>query len=800
MKTKSFKNLKLILAIVSIMLISAISATFVTAFCGATHSSLAELAQKDQTETFEFEKKNLTATEVFGSNFFDSSEQIASLIKFDPRDELTPIKDQGDTNLCWAYAAINASEASILKNNIGLKDSLRLNPKALAYRKYVRSEDPLLNVSRYYNKFASEWTSRPGQIGQTPAILSMWQGPIGGDKPSADVWENSLYRLENANLISSGVSDDSEERIAEIKNAIAKYGAVTASCYYDGGTKLYYNDKSVKNGIPHAITLVGWDDSIDKTKFDGNVGRNGGWLVKNSYNDNGYFWLTYESKIAKTTAWTFTYAPRDAYDFNYYYDNSEDDFGLLKSKRYANVYEAKKGTNEKAEYIEAVNVGFYGNDVEVKIKVYTNLRSSGAASVESGTLQAEKTQTFKYGGFNTVKLDTPIKVEKGSYFSIVTEVSNPNGDAYVSVAQSESKKSSYTKTYDEYGYILNGGYVARIKAYTKLKTDNACDLHEYGDLVPKQEPTCMQTGIRAHYKCSVCNKYFDESKTEKTVAELTIPIDPNAHDFWAWIEEVPATCVATGTKGHQDCNRCNRHYDESGNEITDLTIPTNDNHDWNAWASNGNGTHTRTCKRDSGHTETANCFGGTATCTEKAICAVCKAVYGKTTPHTYGVWKDEIPATTENFGTKGHYECSVCGKYFDKDGNEITDLRIAKIGTHKVTVTGGTVNGGKEFVKAGEKITITADAPSAGKVFKCWKDGSGKIVSTNKNYTFTVDGEINLTAVYDNAAAPEIETDGNDKQGGTLSGGKIAGIAVGVLAAVGAATAAVVIVIKKKRK
>lgn len=122
--------------------------------------------------------------------------------------------------------------------------------------------------------------------------------------------------------------------------------------------------------------------------------------------------------------------------------------------------------------------------------------------------------------------------------------------------------------------------------------------HEYGDLVPKQEPTCKHTGMQAHYKCSVCNKYFDESKTEKTVEELTIPVNPNAHDFGAWMAEVPATCVATGTKGHKDCNRCNRHYDKSGNEITDLTIPTNDNHDWNAWVSNGDGTHTRTCKRD----------------------------------------------------------------------------------------------------------------------------------------------------------------------------------------------------------
>ncbi|MDY4560023.1 MAG: hypothetical protein SPD42_05890, partial [Eubacteriales bacterium] len=115
----------------------------------------------------------------------------------------------------------------------------------------------------------------------------------------------------------------------------------------------------------------------------------------------------------------------------------------------------------------------------------------------------------------------------------------------------------------------------------------------------------------------------------------------------------------------------------------------------------------------------------------------------------------------------------------------------------EIKVNGGT---GAGTYKQGDSVTVTADAPSAGKVFKGWKDASGKIVSTNKNYTFTVDGEINLTAVYDNAAAPEIETGGSGKQGGTLSGGKIAGIAVGVLAAVGVVTAAVVIVIKKKRK
>lgn len=320
--------------------------------------------------------------------------------------------------------------------------------------------------------------------------------------------------------------------------------------------------------------------------------------------------------------------------------------------------------------------------------------------------------------------------------------------------------------------------------------------HEYGDLVPKQEPICKQTGMQAHYKCSVCNKYFDESKTEKTEAELTIPVNPNAHDFGAWIEEVPATCKDTGVKAHEDCNRCNRHFDESGNEITDLTIPTNDNHDWNAWVSNGNGTHTRTCKRDSDHKETGTCSGGTATCTTKAVCNVCRTTYGDTAPHDYGELIPEVPATTTEFGVKEHKDCKVCGKHFDKDGNEITDLRIAKIGTHNVVI-----NGESNFYAHGESVTVTAE-DKEGKEFVGWKDESGKIVSTKKEYTFEVKDEMVLTAVYQDKAPGGGTIDGEiapapDKKG--LSGGQIAGIVIGSVAGVGIVGFAIFwFVVKKK--
>ena len=54
-------------------------------------------------------------------------------------------------------------------------------------------------------------------------------------------------------------------------------------------------------------------------------------------------------------------------------------------------------------------------------------------------------------------------------------------------------------------------------------------------------------------------------------------------------------------------------------------------HDWDAWTSNGDGTHTRRCKRSNCDAvdNAAPCSGGTATCTAKAVCEVCGGEYGE---------------------------------------------------------------------------------------------------------------------------------------------------------------------------
>jgi len=66
--------------------------------------------------------------------------------------------------------------------------------------------------------------------------------------------------------------------------------------------------------------------------------------------------------------------------------------------------------------------------------------------------------------------------------------------------------------------------------------------------------------------------------------------------------------------------------------------------------------------------------------------------------------KKRLSPTVEDYGVMAHKDCTVCARHFDNDGNEIKDLRIAKIGTHKVIV-----NGESKFYAHGESVTVTAE-------------------------------------------------------------------------------------------
>lgn len=106
--------------------------------------------------------------------------------------------------------------------------------------------------------------------------------------------------------------------------------------------------------------------------------------------------------------------------------------------------------------------------------------------------------------------------------------------------------------------------------------------------------------------------------------------------------------------------------DKAGN-TAEMTVTVNDGHTYGEWVSNGDGTHTRKCTVDGcTGSETKDCSGGTATCTEKAKCSVCGAGYGDLNPahHANLVNVPAKAATTSTEGNIEYWHCGGCGKYY----------------------------------------------------------------------------------------------------------------------------------------
>ena len=85
-------------------------------------------------------------------------------------------------------------------------------------------------------------------------------------------------------------------------------------------------------------------------------------------------------------------------------------------------------------------------------------------------------------------------------------------------------------------------------------------------------------------------------------------------------------------------------------------------HAWGEWSSAGNGTHIRSCTRSNcDAVDTANCTGGTATCSAKAVCVTCGAEYGEKDSNNHALEQHEAKAPTcTEIGWDAYDTCSRC--------------------------------------------------------------------------------------------------------------------------------------------
>ena len=193
--------------------------------------------------------------------------------------------------------------------------------------------------------------------------------------------------------------------------------------------------------------------------------------------------------------------------------------------------------------------------------------------------------------------------------------------------------------------------------YEDTKTVSLDKLQHNMQSVGRQEATCTEPGFTAHQACSNC--------THKEGYEV---LPATGHDYevvkWTWSDEAPYTATVTFLCMTEDCD---------DPELEEEAVV-------DGGVEEGIG-----CTTSMVYTATVTMEFGTYTGEKTVI------LNGA---HNFGALNAEIPATCESTGTKGYKTCSNPGcddLYYDKDGNLISDLTLAK--NPNAHTTAKTING-----------------------------------------------------------------------------------------------------------
>lgn len=191
--------------------------------------------------------------------------------------------------------------------------------------------------------------------------------------------------------------------------------------------------------------------------------------------------------------------------------------------------------------------------------------------------------------------------------------------------------------------------------YHKVCVDACQNCHKDGNVAYIQ----VHTGGTGTFTCT-------KGKTcEKCGAEYGIL----GHDWGAWTPNYDGTNTHT-----RRCKRSNCDAEETGSCSGGYAACDSlgmcetcggsyyGGHAWGEWKPNGNGTHTRSCTNYCSEVDTASCFGGTATCTAKAVCEACGGEYGEKDPNNHALVHPyaKAPTCTE-IGWDAYDLCVRCG-------------------------------------------------------------------------------------------------------------------------------------------
>ena len=365
---------------------------------------------------------------------------------------LSPVRDQDPYGTCWAFASLASLESTFLKAGKGAFDFSEWH---LAYFAYVDEGSSLPAFTAIAPGFGSDPIfDQGGSVFQAAALLARWTGAVAestrpyqnvspwpeSSRPSAS--DRAAKRLENVFLIQGEGLLDEEA----VKYALMRWGAVSVRVVWDDGAYSgedfsYYNVPETGGG--HIVTIVGWDDDFPAGNFVADPGRDGAWIVRNSWGtgwgEEGYFYLSYAEPTLGYPA-VFLGGDNNAFDRIYQYDplGWVNNIGAgSETAWFANIFESRGN-----ETLEAVSFYVPAPDASFRVEVRT-----GGAEGEpgSGELVSVMEDILGPSGYHTVRLTRNVPLSGGERFSVAVRVTTPG---FLNPVAVESREAGYTEKAD----------------------------------------------------------------------------------------------------------------------------------------------------------------------------------------------------------------------------------------------------------------------------------------------------------------------------------------------------------------
>lgn len=391
------------------------------------------------------------------------------------------------------YLVIDGSDSNCAEIfDVITSDQFLYNEKAYCNYYIKDGEEILLNGSPYY------WTNN--------ISTDLYYTPL---DESVRYYRDYIMTDSHSYYYDYNVGDISS--IDNIKNAIMDNGALTLG-YFSGGNKYlsssnaYYFPKTAYRTLGydnidqldkkdlstnHEISVIGWDDSYSRNNFcntgvshnekiwDGESQKwidctftdeelrpqnDGAWICRNSWGsdwaDGGYFYMSYEEPELRE------FVSYDIDTTDTYGDKIYQYAGVIGHRLYSNLTNGYTISNmymaDAADTLTAVSFFTFDINSDYTVRIYTDCDDSKPIS---GTLTATVSGTASEGGYHTVKLNSPIKLNAGQKFSLVMSTNDSKmyidtnntskGQSFLYWSENAGANSAFHDTYSYGNYNFN---------------------------------------------------------------------------------------------------------------------------------------------------------------------------------------------------------------------------------------------------------------------------------------------------------------------------------------------------------